>query len=162
MKVVSGLFAAMCAFAGSLCFGSSAVVARTNWQGEVMITAVTNPACASDGWAVGGHALSSLLPANVDNNGGSSFISFHINRRNAYSLKVTGALAAGKAYTGIEITSAGSNLSFSGNIVQHTQTPAPANVTTATKFITVTGQIAGWAGTIGCTITYEGAFVRRR
>lgn len=141
---------------------SSSAIARTNWQGEIMITVAGSAACNSDSWTVGGNALATLLPANIDDNGKSSFIAFHFNRRNAYSLEVNGALAKGKAYAGVAITSAGSNFPFSGSIVQHSQSPSTNNVTVNTKFITVTGQISNWAGTTGCTITYEGAFVRRR
>ena len=143
------------------CVGTDAF-ARTNWQGEIMITAAPNAACANDGWSVGAHALATLLPANIDNNGPNSFIAFHFNRRNAYSLRVPGALAAGNAYTAVGVTSAGSNFTFSGSILAHNQVPAPANVTITTRFITVTGRISNWAGAVGCAITYQGAFVRRQ
>lgn len=146
------------AAAATFTFTQSAL-ARVNWQGEFMVTGVTS-ACASDGWAVGDHALATYLPANLDNNGARSFIALHLNRRNAYSYGVTGALAAGKGYSAVGITSAGSNFTFTGAFVAFTQ--SPASVVTTTPFVTMRARISNFSGMPGCTVSFDASFVKRR
>jgi hypothetical protein len=126
----------------------------------MMITAATGAACAADGWRVGDHGLTTLLPRNIDDNGPNSFIAFHINRRNAYSLEVpNGNIAKGAAYDAVEITSAGSFGPFSGKISKFSM--KPASLALDTSFITVSGQITNWAGQTGCTISFDAAYVLR-
>lgn len=134
--------------------------ARTNWQGEAFITSAVGTTCAADGWTPGGHGLITVMPANMDNNGTSSYIALHIGRRNAYSLKVSGALGGNKAYTAVGITSAGSNFTFSGSLA--TFVTAPTSVTTNTNSFETTFSVTNWAGNAGCTVTFNGALVKRR
>lgn len=146
---------------GGLGLDTSTALARTNWQSELVFTAISGAVCSNDGWNTQSNALATVLPANIDDNGPDSYFALHFNRRNAYSLKVTGgSLATGAAYTAVGISSAGSSFLFNGSLVKFTQ--APAVLTISTRFVTVTGQISNWAGNIGCTVTFEGAFVRRR
>lgn len=149
----------LAAFAGAALLLTGPAMARTNWQGEVMFTAV-NAACVNDGWRVGDHALATLLPANLDNNGAKSYLALHLGRRNAYSLAVNGKIAAGSAYSAVGINSAGASFTFSGKLPQYVQ--APATLALTTSFVDIKGQIDGFAGVPGCTVTYEGSFVRRR
>jgi len=134
--------------------------ARTNWQGEAFITSAVGTTCAADGWVAGGHALITLMPANMDNNGTSSFIALHLNRRNAYSLKVSGALGGNKPYSAVGITSAGSNFTFAGSLA--TFVTAPSAVTANTNAFETTFSVTNWAGNTGCTVTFNGALVKRR
>lgn len=140
--------------------GASSASAKTNWQGEMMITAV-NAACSGGAAAVGDHALTTMLPNTVAGNGADSYIAFHINRRLAYTLKVTnGPLAAGKAYDATGISSGANIFTFSGRISKFTMSPSA--LTATTRFVTVSGQITNWNNVTGCTITFDAAYVLRR
>lgn len=141
-------------------FAAAPAEARTNWQGEAFITSAVGSTCAADGWAPGGHGLITVMPANMDNNGTSSYIALHLNRRNAYSLKVSGDLAKGKAFTAVGITSAGSSFTFSGSLPTYATSPAPVGI--ATNAFEINFSATNWAGASGCTVTFTGALVKRR
>lgn len=150
-------FAVLMLFSASLAAGPAA--ARTNWQGEAFIVAVNGSICTDDGWGVGSNFLVTYLPANIDNNGTSSFLALHGNRRHATSFRVSGGFAGGKAYSAVAIGSAGQFFTYTGSFTAFSRSPSTVTVTTNT--IAFTTSIANFAGNSGCTVTLRGAMTLR-
>jgi hypothetical protein len=132
--------------------------ARTNWQGEVMVLAVTG--CEAGGDNVGDSYVGLFQPENnatITDNSTSNFLSF-VGRRNGTSLKFS-SLTAGVAYTGVQISGRGHHTTTSGTIASIST--APATVSSTTPTLVINAKINNWFNTLGCTATIRGAFVKR-
>jgi hypothetical protein len=136
---------------------SSVASAKVNWQGEVMVTALSGAGCAADAHLVGDNFLSAYLPQGLSNNGNTSYLSF-VSRRSAWSMKFT-STANNAAYTWTRITGRGEWKNGAGTILTLTRTPS--SVTTATQTLVINAQVSNWIGTANCTATIQGAFVQR-
>jgi hypothetical protein len=133
---------------------------KINWQGEVMVTAVS-AGCASSGDVVGDHYLAMYQPKNggtITANSTSNFLTF-MARRNAFSLKFP-TLTAGVAYTAVVVSGRGHhNPGVTGTIASISTTPSLVAASTPT--IVINAQINNWYNTPACTATITGAFVKR-
>jgi hypothetical protein len=136
---------------------TSAASAKVNWQGEVMVIAVSGAACAANKIAVADHYLSAYLPQNISDNGPASYISF-VTRRSAFSARFT-STAAGSPYSATRVTGRGNFATSSGQILNAFSTPATVTLTTPT--LVINAQISNWEGAVGCTATIRGAYVKR-
>jgi hypothetical protein len=138
---------------------TSAASARTNWQGEVMVTAVTAQ-CAAGGDQVGDNYLATFQPENnatITDNSTSNFLSF-FNRRAAFSIKFEN-LAAGAPYTAVQVSGRGNHFTGAGTVISIST--APAAVASSTQTLVINARIGNWFATPGCTATVRGAFVKR-
>ena len=150
------------AFAALSLLAAGDAWARTNWQGEAVVTGV-NAACTADGEAVGSIYKVMFFPSGITDNGPNSFMTFY-GYRNSFSVSVTGRPVANAAYTPIYINSYGKNLvPGAGKFTAFALTTTPAGaLSTTTKFVTLTMTLTNWGAINGCTATLEAAFVRRR
>jgi hypothetical protein len=130
-----------------------ASAAHDEWEGNVCIT--TNPlpaACVADAVTLGSCAGLRFRPPTAANGPGTSFSLFAQGFAENYSApgSVVGTLP--KPVTGSAI--AGAVFTFSSKMAL---AQTPALVTSATKFITMTGQITTFDGAVGCDIAIRGA-----
>jgi hypothetical protein len=146
-------------FAAPCLLGATEASARTNWQGEAVVTAV-NAACTWEGEAVGAIYKVMYMPSGLADNGPNSFMNFY-GYRNAFSIQTSGRPVAKKSYSAIYINSYGKNSTQPpGTFPSLTQSPATLKVGTA--FVTMRFQITNRGAMSGCTATLEAAMVRRR
>lgn len=143
---------------GLLC--ATEASARTNWQGEAVVTAV-NAACTAEAENVGAIYKVMFYPSGITDNGADSYMTFH-GYRNVFSARIAaGRPGTGKAYSVAYVNSYGKNSAQpSGKFNTYTQSPAA--LATTTPFVTATMQMTNWGAIVGCTATLEAAFVRRR
>jgi hypothetical protein len=153
MRFISIVFAALLLFAGS-------AAARTGFQGEAVITAVQGTACAENDERVGAIYYVAFMPRGVTDNGPDSFITFY-SYKTAFSLRIANSpLDSGSPYTSVYINSYGKHLNApNGTIVSASGAAAP---TATTPFLNVRMQISNWSAVLGCTVSLEGSFIRRR
>lgn len=134
----------------ALLFVASSADARVSWFGRAVITAAPGAACAADGNTVGGVFQTAFFPSGLTDNGPDTYLTFY-SGGTAFSLKMVGRPAAGKAYTAIRINSYGKfNTGLAGNV---TAVSGAANIGATTQFVNLTIAISNWDGTIGCTAT---------
>jgi hypothetical protein len=135
---------------------TSAASAKVNWQGEVMITALS-AGCDPAMDLVGDSYLSTYLPQNLSDNGVNSWLAF-FNRRSGWSIKFT-STAVNSAFSSTRISGRGNVTTGNGLLVSFSR--APATVTETTGTVSINATLSNWQGTAGCTATMKGAYVRR-
>jgi hypothetical protein len=138
---------------------SEAAEARVAWQGHAMITAVS-AGCAESGDAVGQFFTSVFRPPNIDDNGPDSWLSF-VGARIGHSLMVSnGTFEDGVSYDAVGVGSFANHFSYGGNV--QVFSTRPSAIDADTRFIAVTGRVTNWMGNAGCTVMFDGSYVRRR
>ncbi len=133
-------------------------LSKETWQGQIIFTSVSGTECTNDGWNVGSTFTAAFTPSGISDNGPESVLGMHYYNRNAYALKTAGRFAAGKGYTGVAISSRGYQFDFVGG----TPTFSTPLIGATTRYLNISGSISDWAGQLGCTVSFDGAFVRRR
>jgi hypothetical protein len=141
--------------------GAAGAEARTNWQGQAMTIAAPGPVCAAEGEVVGAHFLATFSPANIDDNGPDTDLTFY-GSRNAFSLTIpNGNLEDGSRFKAVYITTRGRAITdLRGKILK--AKVSPANFDETTPYLNVRVEIKNWSSIVGCTVTLDISFVRRR
>lgn len=153
MRLVLAVLVSVLTLAGS-------AIARTGFQGEAVVTALSGAACAANGESVGAVYYTAFLPADVTDNGQDTYLTFY-SYRTAFSIRLAkSALDNNSLYSSMYINSYGKHMvGPSGKVVTTTGGTAPK---TNSPFLNVRLTLTNWGTNVGCTATLEGAFIRRR
>jgi hypothetical protein len=140
-------------------FVAETAIARTGWQGRAVIVEARGDSCEVEEVFPGQDFASFFLPARIDDNGPESYISFY-GHRNAFSIGTRGLPARGKTWTGVYINSYGKFSTPPDGEIRDFDTEQQIDETT--PFINATLKMTNWATVVGCTVTLELSYVRRR
>lgn len=140
---------------------ATALAAQVEWLGYICIT--SNPlsaACVTDGIGLGECASLRFSPPNIGTNGTSTRLSlFEQHWAENYTLPA-GSLV-GTTFQTVNGTGTAKGVWTFNSQMRMTQTPAPANLTAATKTVTLTGEIQDYDGAAGCDVTFRAAVTLR-
>lgn len=132
--------------------------AEVEFRGAFCVTSITN-ACSLPGWVPGCHTNFRFSPRNLGDNGAKSRLSI-FDGFLAQNYTMASGSPYGNTFRDVSGVRFGRGVAqFSSQWKITNQTPAPANLTAASAFVSFNGAITGFDNIDGCDITFKAAGV---
>lgn len=138
--------AAMLAAAGS----SESLAAQSRWMGDLVVTGKSGSCPDFD--PTGDRYTVRFQPGGVGTNGAVTFLNLHGRNWVMGYKKATGKFTT--VFQPVQTTMIGASIGTATSYIRFA-TQAPAAITAATRFITVTGQIRGYDYMPACVVAFS-------